>query len=134
MTIDAELEEAIEAAYWNFNARCNGYAAWKGHPTGERDAFKSEMRIMIRRIQAQMTPGPIDACIDDAIKSFGGPDDGVFNAAGFGSAFASRCNLKNSLDGIVVNAILTGYPGIKHLPGGSHYQRVTAPSPSSRND
>lgn len=42
------VEERAECAYWRFDARRKGHAEWKGHPMGERDAFKAEMRIALR--------------------------------------------------------------------------------------
>ncbi len=37
-------EDRIEAAYWRFDARRNGYGRWKNAPMSERDAFKVELR------------------------------------------------------------------------------------------
>lgn len=37
-------EDDIEAAYWRFDARRNGYGEWRTRPMTERDAFKAEMR------------------------------------------------------------------------------------------
>lgn len=49
-------EERIEAAYWRFDARHNGYGKWKAAPMSERDAFKAEMRnaLAAEKTRAQM--------------------------------------------------------------------------------
>jgi hypothetical protein len=41
-------EEAIEVAYWVFDARKRGTADWKQRPQSERDAFKWAVRSMQR--------------------------------------------------------------------------------------
>lgn len=45
-----QREDAIEAAYWDFDARHKGIAEWKGHPQSERDAFKQTLRGLIARM------------------------------------------------------------------------------------
>ena len=46
----AEQEnDAIEAAYWDFDARKSGYAEFKGAKQSERDAFKSTVRALLVR-------------------------------------------------------------------------------------
>jgi hypothetical protein len=39
-------EDAIEAAYWEFDARKRGDGKWKGLPHSERDAFKWAVRAL----------------------------------------------------------------------------------------
>lgn len=39
-----DVEDRIEAAYWNFDARRKGYGQWASSPMSERDAFKAELR------------------------------------------------------------------------------------------
>ena len=38
------FEDALEAAYWNFDARVKGYGKWKLNRQSERDAFKHSVR------------------------------------------------------------------------------------------
>jgi hypothetical protein len=45
---DEAVEDAIEKAFWQFDARRKGYAKWEGTPQSERDAFKAECRILIK--------------------------------------------------------------------------------------
>lgn len=45
--LDAENDLA-ESAYWRFDARRAGYGRWDGIPMSERDAFKAEVRNVIR--------------------------------------------------------------------------------------
>lgn len=40
-------EDAIEAAYWDFDARHKGYGPHKTTPQSERDAFKWAVRAML---------------------------------------------------------------------------------------
>lgn len=47
----SKVEEAIEAAYWNFDARRAGIGHWKGCPQSERDAFKQELRRTVSACQ-----------------------------------------------------------------------------------
>lgn len=42
-------EEAIEAAYWDFDARHKGYGPHKTTPQSERDAFKWAVRAMLAK-------------------------------------------------------------------------------------
>ena len=41
------IEDALEAAFWNFDARRNGYGPWKQAPMSGRDAFKAEVRNLL---------------------------------------------------------------------------------------
>jgi hypothetical protein len=43
------LEDAIEKAYWNFDARKKGYSKWRNLPQSERDAFKAEVRQVLNK-------------------------------------------------------------------------------------
>ena len=43
------MEEMLEAAFWEFDARRKGYSDWKGMPQSERDAFKAVARGLMRR-------------------------------------------------------------------------------------
>ena len=43
----AVSEEAIEAAYWDFDARHKGYGRHKTAPQSERDAFKWAVRSLL---------------------------------------------------------------------------------------
>lgn len=49
-------EDRIEAAYWRFDARHQGYGEWKQAPMSERDAFKAEMRnaLAAEKTRAEM--------------------------------------------------------------------------------
>ena len=38
------FEEALEALYWEFDARVKGYGKWKLNRQSERDAFKKSVR------------------------------------------------------------------------------------------
>lgn len=44
-----DMEDAIEKAYWEFDAKKNGYGKYALNTKSERDAFKSEMRKAIRK-------------------------------------------------------------------------------------
>lgn len=44
---EQDIEDAIEAAYWNFDARKQGLNEWAKAPQSERDAFKAEARKLI---------------------------------------------------------------------------------------
>lgn len=50
---DKKLESAINAAcekaFWQFDARCKGYAEWEGRPQTDRDAFKAECYMIAKR-------------------------------------------------------------------------------------
>lgn len=43
----SNLEDALEAAFWNFDARCKGYSKYAGARVSERDAFKAEVRNLL---------------------------------------------------------------------------------------
>lgn len=43
----SNLEDALEAAFWRFDARRSGYADWKVSPQSVRDAFKGEVRSLL---------------------------------------------------------------------------------------
>lgn len=42
-----QYEAALEAAYWNFDARRSGINEWKHRPQSERDAFKNSLRALL---------------------------------------------------------------------------------------
>lgn len=42
-----DVEDALEQAYWRFDARRKGYSQWSSNPQSERDAFKSELRGLL---------------------------------------------------------------------------------------
>lgn len=42
------VEDAIEAAYWHFDARKKGLNEWASAPQSERDAFKAEARKLAK--------------------------------------------------------------------------------------
>lgn len=48
-------EDAIEQAYWEFDARHNGDGKYRGAPQSERDAFKAVMRGIVRAAIAEAT-------------------------------------------------------------------------------
>lgn len=52
----AAMDETIEAAYWQFDARRSGDGAWKGVPMAERDAFKASVRMLLARGDASNEP------------------------------------------------------------------------------
>lgn len=62
--------------------------------------------------------------IDRAVDCFGNRGDGLFNAAGFGIELMGLANLKGSVDGHLVRAILTGRDDVAIEPDGSHYRRI----------
>ena len=37
-----DFQDALEVAFWGFDARRKGYGRWAGAPQSERDAFKAE--------------------------------------------------------------------------------------------
>lgn len=43
----SRLEDALEAAFWNFDARCKGYSKYAGARVSSRDAFKAEVRNLL---------------------------------------------------------------------------------------
>lgn len=43
----SNLEDALEAAFWNFDVRCKGYSKYAGARVSERDAFKAEVRNLL---------------------------------------------------------------------------------------
>ncbi len=43
---DQAVEDAIEQAYWRFDARKKGMGEFGGRPQSERDAFKCEVRVL----------------------------------------------------------------------------------------
>ena len=45
---DQDIEDAVEAAYWYFDARKKGLNEWASAPQSERDAFKAEGRRLAR--------------------------------------------------------------------------------------
>jgi hypothetical protein len=55
------LEQMIEAAFWNFDARWKGDGAWKGRPQSYRDAFKAEVRVLVAKLDA----GEVDDVIEE---------------------------------------------------------------------
>ena len=50
-------EDAIEAAYWDFDARHKGYGPHKTTPQSERDAFKWAVRAMLAAANKENTNG-----------------------------------------------------------------------------
>jgi hypothetical protein len=57
-----------------------------------------------------------------ATDKFGGPRDGMFNAACFSAAWCEITGLRNSLDGRAVAAMLHGRSDVEALSGGAHYR------------
>lgn len=45
-------QDAIEAAYWEFDGRRGGLGIWREAPQSERDAFKAVMRNMLANFDA----------------------------------------------------------------------------------
>jgi hypothetical protein len=66
----------------------------------------------------------ISLVIDRAIESFGGKNDGMFNAACFSTALASMSGVNQTLDGRMVRAILCGRQDVEVLRGGCHYRAL----------
>ena len=66
------IEDAIEAAYWHFDARKKGLNEWASAPQSERDAFKAEARKLVRGYfptrQAQDTKREMLAVADAFIR------------------------------------------------------------------
>lgn len=46
----AKLEEHLEESYWRFDAKRKGYAMWHD-PMSERDAYKSELRKLLKELK-----------------------------------------------------------------------------------
>ena len=69
---DQDVEDAIEAAYWQFDCRKNGLNEWASAPQSERDAFKAEARKLVRGYfptrQAQDTKREMLAVADAFIR------------------------------------------------------------------
>ncbi len=61
-----------------------------------------------------------------AMHSFGGPSDGLFNAAGFGKALMRIAGCSGGIDGNVVRAILCGRSDVEVMSGGAHFRLVEA--------
>lgn len=45
-----KLEEQLEESYWRFDAKRKGYATWHD-PMSERDAYKSELRKLLKELK-----------------------------------------------------------------------------------
>ena len=69
---DQDVEDAIEAAYWQFDCRRSGLNEWSSAPQSERDAFKAEARKLVRGYfptrQAQDTKREMLAVADAFIR------------------------------------------------------------------
>lgn len=69
---DQDVEDAIEAAYWQFDCRKKGLNEWASAPQSERDAFKAEARKLVRGYfptrQAQDTKREMLAVADAFIR------------------------------------------------------------------
>ena len=69
---DQDVEDAIEAAYWQFDCRRSGLNEWASAPQSERDAFKAEARKLVRGYfptrQAQDTKREMLAVADAFIR------------------------------------------------------------------
>lgn len=69
---EQDVEDAIEAAYWHFDARKKGLNEWAYAPQSERDAFKAEARKLVRGYfptrQAQDTKREMLAVADAFIR------------------------------------------------------------------
>ena len=69
---EQDIEDAIEAAYWYFDARRSGLNEWASAPQSERDAFKAEARKLARGYfptrQAQDTKREMLAVADAFIR------------------------------------------------------------------
>ena len=69
---EQDIEDAIEAAYWHFDARKNGLNEWRFAPQSERDAFKAEARKLVKGYfptrQAQDTKREMLAVADAFIR------------------------------------------------------------------
>lgn len=69
---EQDIEDAIEAAYWHFDARKKGLNEWASAPQSERDAFKAEARKLVRGYfptrQAQDTKREMLAVADAFIR------------------------------------------------------------------
>lgn len=50
----SEFEDALEAAYWNYDARIHGYN--RSSPQEERDAFKAAIRMMFDKLKSDEVP------------------------------------------------------------------------------
>ena len=72
----------------------------------------------------------ISLAIRQAIELFGPRGDGVFNAAGFSTAFIRLAGVTDSLDGKVVRAMLCGRSDVEVLLGGAHFRLRETPPPS----
>lgn len=57
-----------------------------------------------------------------AVEDFGGEEDGVFNAAGFGAALMRIAGLRGVMDGHLVRAILSGRTDVEMLKGDAHFR------------
>ena len=69
---EQDIEDAIEAAYWHFDARKKGLNEWASAPQSERDAFKAEARKLSKGYfptrQAQDTKREMLAVADAFIR------------------------------------------------------------------
>jgi len=69
---EQDIEDAIEAAYWHFDARKKGLNEWASAPQSERDAFKAEARKLAKGYfptrQAQDTKREMLAVADAFIR------------------------------------------------------------------
>jgi hypothetical protein len=44
---DQQVNDKLEQAYWEFDARHKGYGQWRNAPQSERDAFKAVVRTLV---------------------------------------------------------------------------------------
>jgi hypothetical protein len=65
----------------------------------------------------------IRLAMERAVKRFGG-NDRIFNAANFSATFTELADVRGSLDGKVVRAMLAGRTDVKPLLGGAHFKLI----------
>ena len=58
------LADALEKAFWQFDARRKGYAEWSGSPQSERDAFKAEAAMLAGGMYLQPEFEALESIID----------------------------------------------------------------------
>lgn len=66
----------------------------------------------------------ISLVMERACERYGGPRDGMFNAACFSTALKEMSAVNQTIGGPMVRAILCGRPDVEVLPGGCHYRVV----------
>jgi len=82
---------------------------------------QKHVRALIQRTSSKQDT--VWLAMHQAVEDFGGEEEGIFNAAGFGAALMRIAGLKGVIDGHLVRAILSGRTDVEILkPGDAHFR------------